>query len=74
MQVGGFPVPPRPTNSLTGKGAAFWSAVGAGAGGALGLVMIAGADCELSENLCPLPPMMGAVTGALMGLLFGVSR
>ena len=72
VRVGGVPSPPNRTNARTGKGAAFWSAVGAG--GALGLVTIAGADCQLSENLCPLPPMMGAVTGALMGLLFGVSR
>lgn len=74
VKVGGANPPPSQTNVRTGKGAAFWSPVGAGAGGALGLVMIAGADCELSENLCPLPPMMGAMTGALMGLMFGVAR
>lgn len=56
------------------KGALFWTAVGAGAGAAVGLIAIAGVDCEHPENLCPVAPIMGGITGALMGLLFGLGR
>jgi hypothetical protein len=56
------------------RGPLFWSAVGAGIGGAAGLVMIAGADCDKPENLCPVAPIMGAMTGAIFGLLFGLGR
>ena len=73
IQVGGVPGQQSTTDDRKGKGVLFWTTVGAGVGGALGLVAIAG-DCEFAGNLCPVAPVMGAVTGALMGLLFGLSR
>ena len=69
-QVGGVAAEPSTTDDRKGRGGLFWTAVGAGAGGALGLVAIAGADdCG---NLCPLVPVFTTMTGALMGLLFGL--
>ena len=72
IQVGGVPGQQSTTDDRKGKGVLFWTTVGAGVGGALGLVAIAGAECEFPENLCPVVVGLGAVTGALMGLLFGL--
>ena len=72
-QVGGIPAQ-SPTADGQGKGVLFWTAVGAGIGGAVGLVALAGVDCSRAENLCPLPPLMGTMMGALGGLMFGLGR
>ena len=56
------------------RGPLFWSVLGAGIGGAAGLVMISGTDCDKPETLCPVAPVMGATVGATFGLLFGLGR
>ena len=73
-QVGGIRAQKPPTDDGKGKRVLIWTAVGAGVGGAFGLVALAGVDCDLSENLCPLPPLMGTTLGALGGLMFGLGR
>ena len=57
-----------------GRGGLFWAAVGAGIGGAVGLIAVADVDCSAPESLCPVAPAMGATLGAVMGFLFGVDR
>lgn len=59
------------TDNTNGKGALFWTAVGAGAGFGVGLVADASGDCGDS---CGIAPVGLAITGALMGLLFGAGR
>ena len=73
-RVGGIPTQQPPTDDGKGRRVLTWTAVGAGVGGAFGLVALAGVDCDLSENLCPLPPLMGTILGALGGLMFGLGR
>ena len=73
IQVGGMPAQESATDDRNGKGVLFWTAVGAGAGAATGLILIAGnTDCRRAESLCPLAPIMLGITGALMGLLVGL--
>ena len=75
IQVGGVADRQSTTEERNGRGALFWAAVGAGVGGALGLVAIANSDdCEFAENLCPVVPMMGTIMGAFGGLMVGAGR
>jgi len=73
-EIGGVTEPASTVNGQRGKGVLFWTAVGAGAGGAVGLIAISGADCERAENMCPAAPIMGGIVGALFGFLFGLGR
>ena len=53
----------------------FWTAVGAGVGAGAGLILMASDPaCDQPDNLCPLAPPLLGITGALMGVLFGLSR
>ena len=64
-----------PTEERKGKGAPFWALVGAGVGGALGLVATASdPDCDRPESLCPLGVGVGAAFAGLVGLLVGQGR
>ena len=74
IEVGGVAARQSTIDDEKGKGVLFWTAVGAGVGGAFGLVSIAGTDCDHAENMCPLPPLMGTTLGALGGLMFGLGR
>jgi hypothetical protein len=73
-EIGGVTEPASTAKGQRGKGVLFWTAVGAGAGGAAGLIAISGADCERAENMCPAAPIMGGIVGALFGFLFGLGR
>jgi hypothetical protein len=67
--------PPRETRTKEGKGVLFWTAVGAGIGAGTGLIMNAtNPDCRSPDSLCPLVPVSLAITGGLMGFLFGFGR
>ena len=75
VQVGGMAVGQSPTEERKGKGAPFWALVGAGVGGALGLVATASdPDCDRPESLCPLGVGVGAAFAGLVGLLVGQGR
>ncbi len=71
-QVGGIAAQPSTIDDR--KGGLFWTAVGAGVGGALGLVAIATDrdDCETAESQCPAVPIFTTTIGALVGLLIGL--
>ncbi len=71
-QVGGIAAQPSTIDDR--KGGLFWTAVGAGVGGALGLVAIATDrdDCEKAESQCPAVPIFTTTIGALVGLLIGL--
>ena len=73
-QVGGIAVRQSPTDDGKGRSVLFWTAVGAGVGGGLGLMSNAGVDCDHPENLCGLRSIGGAVMGALAGLMIGTAR
>jgi hypothetical protein len=73
-EIGGVTEPASTAKGQRGKGVLFWTAVGAGAGGAAGLIAISGADCDRAENMCPAAPIMGGIVGALFGFLFGLER
>ena len=64
----------RTTADPKGKGALFWTAVGAGVGYALGHVLVANADdCE-PDTSCDIVTPSTTLLGALMGLMFGFGR
>ena len=72
-QVGGVAAQQSTTDNRKGKGVPFWTAVGAGVGLALGLVVTVNDDeCESPDSLCPLVLGGTTVFGAIAGLFIGL--
>ena len=55
-------------------GVLFWTAVGAGAGAAIGLInQVSNPDCRHPESLCPIGIMTFGLTGAAFGAMLGLA-
>ena len=74
IQLGGAPTRRSPGDEEKGRNAGYWTALGAGVGGALGVLSNAGVNCDLQENLCPVRSLGGVAFGALAGLMIGSAR
>jgi len=69
-QVGG----PRVSPTRHRKGVLYWTAVGAGVGGGIGLLTMFRDECRYPESLCPLAPIFFGMTGAFMGFFVGLGN
>ncbi len=74
VQVSPPDAPSSVTGARKGKGGLYWTAVGAGIGAGLGMLVFLDSDCRYAESLCPLAPIQGAIAGATLGFLIGVGR
>ena len=67
-QIGGTDV----SSGRHRKGILYWTAVGAGVGGGIGLLTMFRDECRYPESLCPLAPIVFAETGAIVGFFIGL--
>jgi hypothetical protein len=67
VQVGGDAV----SSSHHRKGILYWTAVGAGIGGGIGLLTMMRDECRYPESLCPVAPIAFGTMGAVIGFFVG---